>query len=116
MMLQERASSTLLQRLEEFLVVRNVHAGFALLDATIGNSRRIDPHDPDAISLLLCLAQWTDLGYRDLAFLDASLLELSQRNRTEMPFLDFLRLRMVEAYRHLAAESLDQSIEFLDGA
>ncbi len=106
--------STLLQELEDSLISRNIRAGFALLDDAFGHGQALDYRDPDAIAILLCLAQWTDLGYRDIAFLDVCLAGFPENERVQLRFLDFLRLRLVEAFRALAREDLDRAISLLD--
>jgi hypothetical protein len=56
------------------------------------------------------VAQWTDLGYRDTAFLDTLMVGVAQVPRAQLPMLDFLKLKMAEAYRHLAAEQPEQCV------
>jgi tetratricopeptide (TPR) repeat protein len=113
-MLEQTLQSTLLQRLEDSLISRNIRAGFALLDDAFGRGQRLDYRDPDAIAILLCVAEWTDLGYRDIAFLDVCLAVVPGDERVRLPFLDFLRLRLVEAFRFFAREDLDRAISLLD--
>jgi tetratricopeptide (TPR) repeat protein len=106
--------STLVTKLEQALIDRDVRTGFALLDKTLGKNGRLDFKSAEAISLFLCAAQWTDLGYRDLAFLDGLFPDASHLNRANLTLLDFLKLSMAEAYRSLAAEQLEKSIATLD--
>jgi tetratricopeptide (TPR) repeat protein len=113
-MARKMNTSTLLQSLEKALVARDIRAGFALLDSTLGKTGRLDPGSPDVISLFLCMAQWTDLGYRNLAFFDDLLGDISHLDRTQLPLLDFLKLRMAEAFRYLAGEHIEESIATLD--
>ena len=70
-MAQTKVHGTFLQTLEDALINRDVRLGFSLLDETLGGAVRFDHRRRDAISLLLCITQWIDLGYRDLAFLDS---------------------------------------------
>jgi tetratricopeptide (TPR) repeat protein len=105
---------TLVEELERALIHRDIRRGFAALDRAFPKTATLDFSETSAISLLLCAAQWTDLGYRDLAFLDSLVVGLPELNRSQLPMLDFLKLRMAEAYRHLAGEQLEQSIDMLD--
>jgi tetratricopeptide (TPR) repeat protein len=106
--------SMLVQRLERALVERDVRVGFALLDKTLARTGRLDLKKPDAISLFLCMAQWADLGYRDLSFFDGLVDSTRNLDRARLPLLDFLKLRMAEAFRALAAEHPEESITALD--
>jgi hypothetical protein len=114
MMAQRKVQDTLLQSLEDALVNRSVQVGFALLDKTLGKTELLDPKHPDAISLLLCIAQWVDLGYRNIAFLDSFQQEFSQINLAQLPLLDFLKLRLVHGFRCMASEDLDRAISLFD--
>jgi tetratricopeptide (TPR) repeat protein len=105
--------SALLLDLERALVARNVRAGFTLLEKTVGKSGRLDIKRPEAISFFLCMAQWTDLGYRDLAFFDG-LCDVSSIDRAQLSMLDFLRLKMTEAFRCLAGENIEEAVGLLD--
>jgi len=60
------------------------------------------------------VAQWVDLGYRDHRFLDELLANFPIKSRRKMPLDDYLRVRMVEAFRALSIEEVDTSIEILD--
>ena len=113
-MLQPTLSATLLRGLEDALVSRNIRAGFALLDDAFGAGQTLDYDDPDAMAILVCLAQWTDLGYRNIAFLEACVDGLPAEQRAQLRILDFLRLRMVEAFRALDREDLDRAISLLE--
>lgn len=104
----------LIQRLERALVGRDVHTGFALLDKAFAPTGGLDLNKPDAISLFLCVAQWTDLGYRNLSFFDGLVDNTQDLDRARLPLLDYLKLRMAEAFRALAAERLEESIAALD--
>src|ERR1700679_1762902 len=106
--------SMLVQRLERALVERDVRVGFALLDKTLARTGRLDLKKPDAISLFLCMAQWADLGYCDLSFFDGLVDSTRNLDRARLPLLDFLKLRMAEAFRALAAEHPEESITALD--
>ena len=69
---------------------------------------------PRAANLLLLVAQWVDLGYRDHRFLDKLLANFPMKSRRKMPLDDYLCVCMVEAFRALSIEEVDKSIEILD--
>lgn len=104
----------LFARLEALIQSRRVRQGFALLDALSRELRSTSGLDGvNVISLALCLAQWLDLGYRDHS-LFAIVSRKLPRRRADLPFLDVMRLNLIEAYSCLASEDLDRAIELLD--
>jgi tetratricopeptide (TPR) repeat protein len=104
----------LLSRLETFIQLRRVRDGFALLDELRKELRSTNGFDGvNVISLALCLAQWIDLGYRDHSLLEAVTRKLPKRH-VELPFLDVMRLNLIEAYSCLAGENPDRAIALLD--
>jgi tetratricopeptide (TPR) repeat protein len=101
-------------QLESFIQSRNVREGFALLDELgkeLKSEGGFDRHS--TIPLALCLAQWLDLGYRDATILDRVKERLPKRHH-QMPFVDVMRLNLVEAYSCLAGENLDRAIILLE--
>jgi tetratricopeptide (TPR) repeat protein len=94
----------LLDKLNQALIERSIGEGFALLRRAAKDLARLNPASPQAVGYLLCIAQWVDLGYRDFAFLDELAERFTTVPRSEMPFGDYIRLRMVEALRAFAAE------------
>jgi tetratricopeptide (TPR) repeat protein len=114
MMIGKTAAATLLERLQQALVRRDVRSGFDELDRIFVRSSKLDFSAPHSIPLLLSVAQWVDLGYRDALFLDNLMATLPQLNRAQLPMLDFLKLGMAEAYRQLAQEQLEQCVDGLD--
>ncbi|HEX5235525.1 MAG TPA: tetratricopeptide repeat protein [Silvibacterium sp.] len=101
---------SILERLEVALVERNIQEGFSLLDACT----RVSPENPEGISLLLCLAQWVDLGYRDLGFLEEHHARFAQTEIANLRFLDALKWKLANAFRSLATEDLEECIASLD--
>jgi tetratricopeptide (TPR) repeat protein len=59
------------------------------------------------------LAQWVDLGYRDLHFLESIIENLPARS-PDLPFVDVIRLQLLKAYHCLATEDSDQAILCLE--
>jgi tetratricopeptide (TPR) repeat protein len=93
---------------------RRVAEGVAMLDKEEGAWARLLPKQAHATELLLLLAQWIDVGYRDYHLLDAILARFPAECRRRLPLDDYLRLRMVEGFRALSAEEADSAIETLD--
>ncbi len=105
---------SLVEGLEAALLQRNIAAGFRLLDSAFPEGTLPHAQQEISVSLLLCVAQWVDLGYRTLAFLDL-LRDAHTHNTqahgdmTDWKLLDYLKTRLVEAYRLLATERLDEA-------
>jgi len=101
-------------RLNEALKRRHISEGVALLDHAAEALLQLQPDHPRAVDLLLLVAQWVDVGYRDHRFLDKLLANFPIKSRRRMPLDDYLRVRMAEAFRALSMEEVDTSIEILD--
>ena len=52
---------------------RRIKQGIAMLDAAEPELKAIGPDRPESARLILLVAQWVDLGYRDYRFLDSLL-------------------------------------------
>jgi tetratricopeptide (TPR) repeat protein len=113
-MIKRASAPALLDQLQHALLRRDVRTGFSQLDAALADTSKLDFSAPYSISLLLSVAQWTDLGYRDLAFLDSLAADLPRVDRAQLPLLEFLKLRIAEAYRLLARERLEECVEVLE--
>jgi len=105
---------TLADKLEQALVARDIRSGFALLNTMFAASAKLNPGCPEAHRLLLLLAQWTDLGYRNLEFLQEQIDQFPEVGHAELATRDFFRLKLVESFQALAAQSPLQAIELLD--
>ena len=105
--------ASLIVQLEAALLQRDIATGFRLLDEMFlpGESSGVETDLP--ISLLLAAAQFVDLGYRGLAFLDALLDAQPRGDYAQQMLLDYLKIQMVEGYRLLAAERLEEAIDVL---
>ncbi len=104
----------LIRDLSRALNLRRVHHGITMLDLAEARWSRLTPKQPCATEMLLLLAQWVDIGYRDHHLLDSLLQRFSGECRRKLPLDDYLRLRMVEAFRALCVEEVDTAIETLD--
>src|SRR5215472_12891941 len=88
--------------------------GFRLLAEAESEIGKLGASNPNAPRLLLLLAQWVDVGYRDHRLLE-KLLERFPRNcRVKMPVEDYLEVIMAEAFHDLAAGQLDSAESRLD--
>ncbi len=103
----------LLEELSQTLRQRQIGRGIALLDRTESEWKWIGPDTPNAANLLLLIAQWVDIGYRDHRVIGPLLARFPQNNRKRMPLEDYVQLRMVEAFRALAVGDLDLAISTL---
>ena len=102
------------QALTAALIERNISHGFALLDRHRVLLRDLDVDRPDAAALALSIAQWVDLGYGDAQLVEHALAKFPSTARRRMPFLEFLYLRMAEAFYAIALEASDTAIRLLD--
>ena len=100
--------------LRHALSLRRVSQGLAMLERAESNWAELSPSHPNATELLLLIAEWIDVGYRSYHLLDGLLAKFPAESRRRLPFEDYLRLRMVEAFRALSAEDVDTAIEVLD--
>ncbi len=103
-----------LHELNRAHALRHVSEGITMLDRAEAAWTKLLPSDPHATELLLLIAQWIDIGYRDHHLLDSILKRFPVESRRKLPLDDYLRLRMVEAFRALSAEEVDTAIETLD--
>jgi len=106
--------SQFVEELSQALSLRRVADGFAMLDKAEVAWTQLSPDQPNATKLLLLIAQWVDVGYRDYHLLDNLLAKVPIECRRQLPLEDYLRLRMVEGFRALSAEEVDTAIEILD--
>jgi tetratricopeptide (TPR) repeat protein len=102
------------EELSHALTLRRVSDGMAMLDKAERAWVNLAPSEPNATELLLLIAQWVDVGYRDHHLLECLLLKFPSASRRRLPFEDYLRLRMVESFRALSAEEMDTAIDILD--
>jgi tetratricopeptide (TPR) repeat protein len=93
---------------------RRIQHGIVMLDSVETELQKIGPDTPNSARLLLLLAQWIDLGYRDYQFLDPLLAQFKSAYRKKLHLEDYLQLRMAEAFRGLASGECDACIEALD--
>lgn len=103
-----------LHKLNDALIHRRINDGFRLLHKIEKGLEELSPSTPHATSFLICIAQWIDLGYRDLRFLDDLLSRFSKAERSQMQLSDYISLRIVEAFRAFLCEDAPKAVTVLD--
>src|SRR5271163_3480801 len=98
-MIGKATAPALLDQLQHALVRRDVRGGFELLDRAFVRTSKLDFLAPYSIPLLLSVAQWVDLGYRNHEFLDSLMADLPKLHRPQLSIVDFVKLKLAEAYR-----------------
>ena len=106
--------SQLVAKLDRSLIERRVAEGFTLLDRSSSELANLKPELQGAATLVVCVAQWVDLGYRDVEFLHNLVVKFPSEKRRQMPLKAYLQLRMAEAFCAMGTEDLDRAIELLD--
>ncbi len=106
--------SRLVIDLDRALMERQVAQGFALLDQSNSELVRMQCAQQDSANRLVRAAQWVDLGYRDVEFLQRLLMKFPPHARGAMTLTSYLQLLMAEAFCALGEENLDRAIELLD--
>jgi tetratricopeptide (TPR) repeat protein len=107
-------SACLLRELNDALIRREVRLGFTLLDREASRLYPLRPLEPGAAAKLLCLAQWIDLGYRNIDFLQELCEPFVASPRASMQLDDYLCLRLVEAYLAFLHEDSVKACEIFD--
>ena len=102
------------EELRSALCHRDLDKGFQLLADSESDIRTIGPNTPGGAGLLLLIAQWVDVGYRDCRLLDALLQQFPRTCRGRLPIDEYTCLQMAEAFRDLAMHHVDSTITKLD--
>jgi len=100
--------------LRRVLCLRRVSEGIAMLERVEAAWDKLSPTNPTAAEILLLIAEWVDVGYRNYRLLDSLLAKFPPKCRRRLPLEDYLRVRMVEAFKALSAEDVDTAIEILE--
>ncbi|HEV2134877.1 MAG TPA: tetratricopeptide repeat protein [Terracidiphilus sp.] len=106
--------TTFEDELRRALQLRRIQQGTAMLRSAEGELAGIDPQTANAASLLLLIAQWVDVGYRDHSVLDGLLARFPNCARKTLSVQDYLRLRMVEGFCAFSSGELDRAIGTLE--
>lgn len=96
------------------LRLRHLEEGFRLLNECENEIDTLGSTSPEGPRLLLLVAQWVDVGYRDHRLIETLLDRFPQNCRCKMPVEDYIRISMVEAFRDLAAGQPDAAVDRLD--
>lgn len=107
-------SPNLLRKLDDALLGRRVGEGFHLLERSEKILADLGPKEPHAISYLLCVVQWVDLGYQDIRLVEKLLERFAAVPRGDMPLSDYLQLRMVEAFLAFASEDASTATDIFE--
>lgn len=102
-----------IDKLVTALRFRRIEEGIALLEQIAGDLEQTGPDTPNPGSLLLLLAQWVDVGFRDARFLEPVLARFDASVRRNMPVQEFLSLRMAEGFAAFSAGRSDEAIRTL---
>jgi tetratricopeptide (TPR) repeat protein len=103
-------SQGLLAKLNAALVDRRTADGFQLLTRADKELDALHPMAPHAAGYLLCIAQWVDLGFRSVDYLNGIAARFIDVPRGQMSICDYLYLRMVEGHLAFLAEDTTQAI------
>jgi tetratricopeptide (TPR) repeat protein len=92
---------------------RRIAEGIRLLDRAEPAWRALEPKDKHGAEVLLMLAQWVDVGYRDAQVLRERLEALQRFAREELGVAAYVRVRMTEAFYALSTDDADGAIRIL---
>lgn len=102
------------EELRSALRLRCTERGLKLLAESEAEFGKIGPTTPGGPRLLLLIAQWVDVGYRDYRVIEALLEQFPHACRARLPMEDYLSLHLVEAFRDISASDLDAAVNKLD--
>ena len=94
---------------------RSIAEGIKLLDRAEGAWRSLELNDRHGAEVLLMLAQWVDVGYREPQLLRERLDRLTPASREQMGVAAYVRVRMTEAFYALSTNDADGAIRILGG-
>lgn len=100
----------LLSELQECLAERCIDKGFHALRSNSEVLDALEPKDKNAARFVGHLAQWIDVGAFDASKLEWALRHFDTRTRAELPFRDFLYLRMADGMLAMSREEIDAAI------
>lgn len=103
-----------LSQLDAHLGARRVAEGFQLLNQHGKTLQTMRASEPDGCSIIVRLAEWMDLGYRNDGLLKALIDLFSPEFRAGLRAREFLELRMAEGFCAMDEEDLDRAIALLD--
>jgi tetratricopeptide (TPR) repeat protein len=114
MLREEESKPPFIAVLEEAIINREAGVGFRLLDESEAVIAETDPSSPYALSLLLCLAQWIDLGYTKTNAFNRLYGAAELLEATSLSIIDYLRWHLVQAFHASSHENLNRAIHHLE--
>jgi tetratricopeptide (TPR) repeat protein len=90
--------------------MRRIGSGMSLLDDYWVQRGRLDAHHPDAAALLCYIAQWVDLGWRDIDVVQDGLTVFPKGRRASLPIADFACVLMAEGVIWVAEENIERAL------
>src|ERR1700744_1903952 len=106
-------TKTLVKRLGTALVERDVKAGVAILERYFAPGVTLNPADPESRTLLFILAQWVDLGFRDIAFLELQFAPFHKTQPLNLSVAQYVPLKLAESYLQLGRRRYSEAIGLL---
>src|SRR5215469_10185830 len=103
----------LIATLDELLGNRQIADGFNLLRDNESRLFQNNPAEVGTGSILVRVAQWTDLGYRDVDYVKTLIDRIPANLRAQMRLSEFLQLRIAEAFCAMGEENVDRAIGLL---
>jgi tetratricopeptide (TPR) repeat protein len=103
----------LLKRLSTLLIERDVRTGTAILERHFRPGAALDPEKPEGHALLFVLAQWVDLGFRDVSFLESQFTVFEKFQSPALSVSQYLSLKLAEIYLQLGQRKHDEAIGML---
>ncbi len=100
--------------LEEAIVTREAAVGFRVLDESEAAIAETEASAPHASALLLCLAQWIDLGYTRTSGFERLYEGLALLDAKSLPVIDYLRWHMVQSFHAVSREDLNRALHHLE--
>ena len=110
----DRADRKWFIQLVDCLRRRSIEEGVKLLDEAEPVWLALQPSDKLGSEVLLMLAQWVDVGYRDSQLLRCRLDQLTGFALEDLSMFAYVRVRMTEAFYALSTNDADGSIRILD--
>ena len=94
---------------------RSIAEGIKLLNRAEPAWKLLELNDRHGAEVLLMLAQWVDVGYREPQLLRERLDRLTAAEREQMGVAAYVRVRMTEAFYALSTNDADGAIRILGG-
>jgi len=99
-----------IQELRACLANRRIEHGFACLRSQPSLVETVNVHQDNAARFIGHLAQWVDVGALEPSKLKAVLGRFDAQTRAQLPFRDYLYLRMADGMLAMSQEEIDSAI------